>query len=448
MSTRSADLRDINGKPVPNQAFDADGSGIKYAHYPTNWPLLAMLFFLPLQNLQVGYMPILPGGLNFLNVAFGLSLIGMSAVRGKLASYQGLNGWVVAYILWGAVTWLFGYTTVGDNADNHFNAYKDQVIGILIFFVVQKSVRDWVGFRRIVLATLLPLAYMARIVRAQNSTVSSWHYNDDLRISGTFTLLGANEMAAHAVMVLCLCLGLLFVLKRDRIMWPVIFVGLLAAGVSIMYGYSRTSYVAVMCGAAAVYLFNHKKGAMLIPMLLALTITVSVMPQSVLDRFDMLKGDAAETDNSTQSRYVFWGIGIERWKTSPVLGIGYHTFHHPEHNPYLKDTHNYYVLMLVERGIVGAIIFFVMLTKMWKATRSLGKRRGLPRWVSGFALGMTGVLVGMMIGNTFGDRFSHYPMMGCFWAWMALIVKIPDLLRETEGAAQNEASGAKAVAVR
>src|SRR5690606_17477827 len=43
---------------------------------PNNWALYAFLFLLPLQNVHTGYLPNLGGGLNFLNIGFGLSLLG------------------------------------------------------------------------------------------------------------------------------------------------------------------------------------------------------------------------------------------------------------------------------------------------------------------------------------------------------------------------------------
>ena len=50
-----------------------------------NWALYLFLFLLPLQNLQTGYMPQFGGGLNFLNVMFGASLLGAWMAGGSLA---------------------------------------------------------------------------------------------------------------------------------------------------------------------------------------------------------------------------------------------------------------------------------------------------------------------------------------------------------------------------
>jgi hypothetical protein len=43
-------------------------------------------------------------------------------------------------------------------------------------------------------------------------------------------------------------------------------------------------------------------------------------------------------------------------------------------------------------------------------------------------LGMVGVWLGLMLGNCFGDRFTYYPMIGYFWAFLGLTLKAHDLV--------------------
>ncbi len=429
MSTTADQVLDIGGQPLPKPSLDGNCNDLKQTGYPTNWPLLLLIFFVPLQNIVFQYMPMGPGGLNFLNVFFLLSWMVASKIKGQLSDFTNINGWVTAYLVWGFLCLFIGYSSVTSGSEKHFNAYKDQTIGVALFFIVQMSVRDWTALRRIALATLLPLAYIARVTIIQNRSIGSWHYDDDLRISGTFMMLGANEMAAFAVTTFCLSLGLLFVLKRDRIWTGVLIVGLLSAGACIMYGYSRTSYVAIAVAVIALYLSTPRKGALFLPLLFGGIITSAVMPQSVHDRLESLTVSSDEADGSTQSRFIIWDIAFDRWKSSPVTGIGYHSFHHKENNPLGKDTHNYFVLMLVERGIVGFVIYVMMMWVAWSSIRKVYRLEGLPLWGRALTVAMTGVILGVSVGCTFGDRFSHYPMIGIFWVWLALVLKVPDLMK-------------------
>jgi putative inorganic carbon (hco3(-)) transporter len=43
-------------------------------------------------------------------------------------------------------------------------------------------------------------------------------------------------------------------------------------------------------------------------------------------------------------------------------------------------------------------------------------------------LGMVGAWLALMLGNCFGDRFTYYPMIGYFWAYLGLTLKAHDLV--------------------
>src|SRR5687767_12703315 len=65
--------------PPGASPIGAPSSGARAIASPrprNNWALYLFLFLLPLQNIHTGYLPNLGGGLNFLNLGFGLSLIG------------------------------------------------------------------------------------------------------------------------------------------------------------------------------------------------------------------------------------------------------------------------------------------------------------------------------------------------------------------------------------
>ncbi len=164
-----------------------------------NWPLYAFLFFLPLQNLQTGYMPNLGGGFNFLNIGFALSLIGAWYCGGRLTHWSTVHRWVLLYVIWSFVTLWIGYANVPEDSANRFNVLKDSMLGVMIIFLVQMSVTDWSTLKRVVLMMILPLPYILRVTWYEHESVSSWHYNDALRISGTFSWLGANEYASFCV---------------------------------------------------------------------------------------------------------------------------------------------------------------------------------------------------------------------------------------------------------
>jgi O-antigen ligase len=400
-----------------------------------NWLLYAFLFLLPLQNLQTGYMPNLGGGLNFLNVGFGLALAGALYCRGTITRWSSVHAWIIAYVAYACFSLYIGYMNVHTETDEHFGLLKDSMLAVMIVFVVQMSATDWNSIRRIVLVTLLPLPYILRVTWNQHASVSSWHYNDGLRISGTFSLLGANEYAAFCVTMAIVLFALLLAAKFS---WR--WRALLAAGIGcvvlgVLWSYSRTAYVALMLGSVAVILLWRARWKMIVPLIAAALLLPALLPKSVVERFDSTTIAEGQRDESTEMRFEFWEIAWNNFAEHPLFGSGYHTFHHSEINPLGKDTHNFFMRELTEKGLFGAMITFGMFLAMLRASwRTL---RNSPPGGMAYALGlgMVGAWLALVIGNCFGDRFTYYPVIGYFWAYLGLMLKARELSESEREAA-------------
>ena len=389
---------------------------------PQNWALYLFLFLLPLQNLQTGYIPNLGGGLNFLNVMFAATLFGAVLSAGRLALDEPVNRWILAYAAYGLVSLLVGYRYVAD-ASAHWTELKDQLVAIAVCFLVQMSVRDWVGARRVIAATLWPLPYIAWVAWSQHASVAQWHYSDDLRISGTFSLLGANEFAAFCVTIAVTMFALLLA-ARLSLRWRIALAAAIACMLfGVLFAYSRTAYISLIVGSLSVLLAWRGRWKLLLPALLAAALLPAVLPQSVVERFDTTTVDARDRDESIQLRFEYWQTAWELFKEHPLLGTGFHTFHHREVNPAGRDTHSLYMRTLSEGGLLGVIVLGGLLLALLRtALREI--RRAVPgSWHYALALGLLGAWVSLVCSNLFGDRFTYYPMIACFWAYAALVVR-------------------------
>jgi len=144
------------------------------------------------------------------------------------------------------------------------------------------------------------------------------------------------------------------------------------------------------------------------------------MPVSVQERFSTIFVDKeSERDESAESRFVLWGIAMNEYVKSPITGIGFHVFHHV--NPYRgKDTHNYFVKILTEQGIVGITVLLVIFYYSTKLSLLLYRTSSDPLFKA-LGLGMLGAITAFFIGNMFGDRMSHYPISAYFWTYLALV---------------------------
>lgn len=391
-----------------------------------NWILYAFLFFLPLQNLQTGYMPNFGGGINFLNVGFGLALLGAFYCRGKLSRWSSVHTWVIAYVAYACFSLFVGYSNVSDT-DEHFNILKDSMLAVMLVFVVEMSVSDWTSIKRVIITTLLPLPYILRVTWNEHNSVSSWHYNDALRISGTFSLLGANEYAAFCVTMAIVMFGLLLAAKLSRT-WKLILVGGIACvTMGVVWAYSRTAYVALMLGIVAVLLLWRGRWKMIAPLFVIALMLPAILPTSVVERFDSTTIEAGKRDESTEMRFEFWQLAIDNFENHPLFGSGFQTFRHHEINPFDMDTHNFFMRELTEKGILGIAItlglFIAILRACWRTMRE--SPSGTLAYALG--LGMVGVWLALVLGNCFGDRFTYYPMIGYFWVYLGLTLKARDL---------------------
>ena len=399
-----------------------------------NWFLYAFLLLLPLQNLQTGYMPKLATGLNFLNVGFCFALIGAWRCGGSITRGVALHRWIFAYAGYACLSLYIGYGNVHSETDEHLSLLKDSMLAVMLVFLVRMSVRSWSTLKRVILVTLLPLPYMLRVTWDQHASVATWHYKDSLRISGTFSELGANEFAAFCVMMAVLVFAMLLA-ARLSLRWRMFLaVAIACTLLGVLWTYSRTAYIALMLGLVCVVLLWRGRWKMVLPLFAAALIMPSLLPVSVIERFDSTTLEEGKRDESTENRFEFWSIAWDNFLEHPLFGSGYHTFHHPEINPHRTDTHNFFMRELTEKGVVGSAITLGMLLAILHACWRTMARAPAGSLAYALGLGMTGAWIALMLENFFGDRFSYYPMIGYFWVYLGLTLKARELLESERSA--------------
>jgi hypothetical protein len=410
--------RFLAAQPHP-AAFSQVGVESQTRH---NWFLYLFLFLLPLQNIQTGYLPKLPGGLNFLNVGFLFALYGAWRVRGHLATWSSIHRWVWWYLAFCVITLFVGFALVPTDGElERVNKLKDMAVGVFLLFVVEKSVTDWGAMKRVIITMILPLPYIMRVTWSQHASVAGYAYNDDLRISGTFSLLGANEFASFCVTMALMLLAILVAGKVSKIWRALLVVGIACMVMGVLWAYSRTSYVTVLLGAAVIVLLWRGRLKLAVPVLLAFLIVPPLLPNSVTERFDSTHVESSEADKSTDNRYLYWGVAWQEFLHHPLTGIGYSTF--TQANPYGMDSHNFFIRELAEKGLPGFLITLGMFLSMGK----VGWRtyRDCPPDTLGYALGlgMCGAWPALMVTNFWGDRFTYTQMIGYYWVFLALCLK-------------------------
>ncbi len=417
----------------------ADTLTMKGVTSKTNWALLLLIFIMPLRNIQLQYIPNLGGGLNIVNLLFLLAFA-HAFMNGKLLKVKpSINGFLMFYVFSSILALVMGYQFLGESSNGLWKSMKDQLIPIFLVFIIQKSAVDDIQWRRILMATLLSLPYCFKVVYSQYVSVSSWHYSDDLRIAGTFMDLGANEMGAFSVTLALICFALMISCWGIKKWRYAFMVGFVLAAMCLLYSYSRGGYISLLLGIAVIFMRFKNRKKMLLPLILVSVIGLANLPKSVEERFSSIDAEEGERDESAESRFVFWAIVLEKWTTRPAFGFGYHTVQNKRINPHEMDTHNYFVKAVVERGVVGFVILLILLRMCWNLTKRNLYWQGNDPMHNGLILGLSGAIFALILGNMFGDRFSHYPISTCFWTFVALASVIESRRLEEEQPAEFQA---------
>src|SRR5262249_12686420 len=129
-----------------------------------------------------------------------------------------------------------------------------------------------------------------------------------------------------------------------------------------------------------------------------------------------------QLDTSAQDRVLLWDDAMNLFRSNPIIGAGFDTYRWQHRVGEYTDTHNYFLKVMVETGVVGLLLFLFLLAKasrmglrlFWSARDPFLKSLGL-----GFSLLMACVFV----VNFFGDRWLYIEVNGFLWVLLACVVR-------------------------
>lgn len=136
-----------------------------------------------------------------------------------------------------------------------------------------------------------------------------------------------------------------------------------------------------------------KLGARIVIFLLlavALTSLPTLLPESSLERLGSVRTEITQGDLS--GRTILWQNGFDLWADEPLLGIGSAAFPQAVEPLYgrRRHLHNSYLAILAETGLIGFLLFGLLLTS------AVAQIRYLPKWDRRFWITM---LVVWGLGN-------------------------------------------------
>jgi putative inorganic carbon (HCO3(-)) transporter len=260
-------------------------------------------------------------------------------------------------------------------------------------------------------------------------------YNEELKQEGgTMGYAGTNGLAAFAAQNATFLLAMAGFEKKRWNRYAYYGLAFYSA-ICLMYSFSRGGYVAFLAGWLFLGLFKQRK--LLALLLLFLLTWTALVPPAVQQRVNMTyDSQTGELDHSADTRIVLWNNAMEVFRADPLLGTGFNTYEYMHLNKrtdgvsgYYEDTHNYFVKMLVETGVVGFLLFLGVLGKFFFDGYRLFRHARDP-FSASLGLGLMGWLVCAVVASLFGDRWSFLQVNGFLWVIGALVVQA-DLLERS-----------------
>ena len=378
------------------------------------WGLYYMVPLLPYRTLRDHFLDYPLGG-NLLTILVLCILVG-ALLQGKRLPRSGIYvTWLVFAVYLYMSMWL---GVALSNAplplwinDLNFALWKDYMLLPLIFVAAGMVVEDRRAIRGVVIASALSILFIDR-ASLMSSLSHSWgHFDENKRDGGPLGFAGSNGLAAFlAQFALFLWAFVQFVKRRKA---KLILYGLVAATLmATMYSFSRAGYIAVIAGAIVLGILKDRK---LIPIAIVfLCVWQVIVPTAVSERVNMTHNANGQLEASAQERVDLWTAAKETIESNPIFGVGYGTFQLTTHVANLRDTHNWYVKVMLETGAIGMVMALVLLGQMMMLGFFLF-RRGRDPLYRGLGLGLFLLMICSLILNCFGDRWTYLEIQGMTW---------------------------------
>ena len=387
-----------------------------------SWGLLLMVILIPQPNIFYRLYHF-PGGKDLLDFLFLAVMIGIFVNKGGFE--RSGNSLLIIILV------LVSYLAVWNSSMNFslplpltlanpmLKPWKNYAYMVFMYLLTFNAIKDDENQRKM-LVLVMALVMLFVSIRSYRSYTVGPSFIEDSRATGPFWIvgLGPNHFGAFIAHYSAVLLGLLIL---DNIRWHKILflVTILISLHPLFFSYSRGAYVAAL--AVLVFFGLAKKRSLLILAVVLVIAWQTILPSSVVERITMTKTEEGQVERSAAIRLDLWDHALGLFKKKPIFGFGFggYEFTMPD-ELHWKDTHNYYLKMLSEQGIVGfgllLIVLFLAFRSGWKLLK-VGKN-GFER---GLGLGFAGCVVACVSTNFFGDRWSYFVMGSYFWVFWGLV---------------------------
>jgi O-antigen ligase len=385
------------------------------------WGFFLMVALIPQPNIFYKLYDY-PLGTHFLDLLFISVLIGIFINKRKFVITH--NAILVGLLL------LVSYLSLWNSSTNFFLPapvttknvllvqWKSYAVMIFMYVLALNISKDESQHK--ILITIMAIVILFISVQSYRSFTAGISFEEESRWAGPFEVVGlnSNHLAAFIVSYCSLFLGLLLF---DKSKWRrLLFLATVVFGLHpLFFSYSRGAYLAAI--GVLVFFGLVKKRSLLILALILFISWQALLPSSVVDRIKMTRGRSGGLESSAAVRLDLWNHAVKLFEKNPIFGVGFGGFEFtvPKKIEF-KDTHNLYLKVLSEQGIIGLSLLLLVFFMALNSGQRLFKTGRTP-FQKGLGFGFLGCTVAFIITNIFGDRWSYFVLGDYFWITWGLV---------------------------
>ncbi len=391
-------------------------------------PVVAVYLLVPLMPLQTlrYQMQALPLAGKFVDALVIAGLLGLFLHRNEgepTLPKTRLNRYILIYCLLLYVSLWMGSYLLNlpwpiSPRDERFADWKNLVEMPVLFLLVTATVKT--RKQMLILLALMMLTTLRANIGFYH-TVSGRdfsHFSNNLRYAGVLGYAGQNGLAAFMAGLLVF---LLAIAPAARGLWyrALVYTSIAFTAYCVLFCFSRGGYVGALAGLVVLGILKDRRYLLVVAALLATWETV--VPNAVKERV-LMTYDGNQVESSANERLQLWEDAFNIIPEHPVLGTGFVTYRYLGRSEDYLDTHNYYVKVTVETGLVGLGLFAYLLWLMIREGFTLFRQSRDPLFKR-LGLGLVAMMICAIGVNFFGDRWMYQQISAYMWTYLALVCR-------------------------
>lgn len=254
-------------------------------------------------------------------------------------------------------------------------------------------------------------------------TDTSWVDEDmfaDIKTRVYSTFDNPNVLGQYLVMVIPVAFSLMW--SEKKVWTKAFYLGVTALMCAcLIFTWSRAAWIGIILAIGFYMVMKDRRWSSLL--VVALLIMPFVLPESILSRITSLGN---MKDSSTAYRFSVWLSSLrmagDYWLSGIGLGAGAFERVYQKYAlngaGFALHAHNFYIQLVVEMGVLGIIIFAMLIISSYRKIISIKEKKSVNHNV---ALAMGGAILGYLFQGVAENLWYNYRMILLFFIYLGIL---------------------------